>query len=179
MKKLLFCLGFFAMILVNQANAGEIAIINVEEIIKNSTAMTKVNKELEAKKSDIEKKLKIDEKKLSDEKTSLEAQIKTLSQDVAQQKVMDFQQKVMDFQKTIKENENDLQKAYMNAVVQITNTVKDIVAEMKNEKNSKYDFQVVLPSASVIYSDDNLDISSEVLSRLNKKLKEIKVVDKK
>ena len=56
------------MILVNQANAGEIAIINVEEIIKNSTAMTKVNKELEAKKSDIEKKLKIDEKKLSDEK---------------------------------------------------------------------------------------------------------------
>ncbi len=179
MKKLLFCLGFLTMVLVNQANAGEVAVINLEEIIKNSTAMSKINKELEAKKSDIEKKLKIDEKKLTDEKTSLEAQIKTLSQDVAQQKVMNFQQKVMDFQKNVKENENDLQRTYMNAVVQVTNTVKEIVAEMKNEKNSKYDFQVVLPSASVIYSDKNLDISSEVLSRLNKRLKEIKVTNKK
>lgn len=179
MKKLLFCLGFLTMVLVNQANAGEVAVINLEEIIKNSTAMSKINKELEAKKSDIEKKLKIDEKKLTDEKTSLEAQIKTLSQDVAQQKVMDFQQKVMDFQKNVKENENDLQRTYMNAVVQVTNTVKEIVAEMKNEKNSKYDFQVVLPSASVIYNDKNLDISSEVLSRLNKRLKEIKVTNKK
>ena len=179
MKKLLFCLGFLTMVLVNQANAREVAVINLEEIIKNSTAMSKINKELEAKKSDIEKKLKIDEKKLTDEKTSLEAQIKTLSQDVAQQKVMDFQQKVMDFQKNVKENENDLQRTYMNAVVQVTNTVKEIVAEMKNEKNSKYDFQVVLPSASVIYSDKNLDISSEVLSRLNKRLKEIKVTNKK
>jgi len=178
MKKFLFCLGLVAVVLVNQASAAEVAVINIEEIIKNSTAMSKVNKELEAKKSSIEKKLKIDEKKLSDEKTSLEAQIKTLSQDVAQQKVMDFQQKVVDFQKLVKENENDLQKTYMDAVIQVTNTVKEIVAEMKKEKNSKYKFKVVLPTASVIYNDKDLDISSEVLSRLNRRLKQIKISDK-
>lgn len=179
MKKILFCLGFVIMALINQASAGEIAIINLEEIIKNSTAMNKINKDLEVKKADIEKKLKVDEKKLTDEKISLEGQIKTLSQEVAQQKVVEFQQKVVQFQQTVKENENTLQKTYMNGVIQVTNTIKAIVEEMKNEKNTKYDFKVVLPAATVLYSDKDLDISSEVLSRLNKKLKEVKTNTKK
>ena len=178
MKKILFCLGLVAMVLVGQTNAAEIAVINLDEVIKNSTAMTKANKILEGKKSDIEKKLKVEEKKLSDEKASLEAQIKTLSQEVAQEKAIAFQQKVIDFQKMVKENENSLQKSYMDAVIEITNTIKTIVDEMKNEKNSKYDFKVVIPSASAIYSDKDLDISAEVLSRLNKRLKEIKSIKK-
>ena len=49
---------------------------------------------------------------------------------------MDFQQKVISFQKNVKENENDLQKAYMEAVVKITDTIKEIIVEMKNEKNT-------------------------------------------
>lgn len=179
MKKLLLCLGFLGMVFINQANASEIAIINLDEIIKNSTAMTKVNKALEEKKSDMEKKLKAQEKTLNDEKSSLESQIKTLSQDVAQQKVMDFQEKVMNFQKEVRENENSLQKTYMDAIFEVTNKIKEIVADMKKEKDGKYNFDVVLPASSVIYSEKSLDISSEVLSRLNKELKSVKTVSLK
>ena len=163
------------MILINGgANAGEIAVINLEEVLKNSIAMGKVNKTLEAKKSEMEKKLKLDEKKLTDEKNTLESQIKTMSQEVAQNKVMDFQSKVVDFQKNVKDNENELQKSYMDSVMQVTESIKTIIEEMKAEKDSKYDFEVVLPKAATIYNDKNIDISSEVLSRLNKRLKEVK-----
>lgn len=179
MKKIILCLGFLAMVFVNSARATEIATLNLDEVIKNSTAMTKVTKSLETKKSDVEKRLKAEEKKLNDERMSLENQIKTLSQDVAQEKVMAFQQKVMKFQQDVRESENDLQKSYMDAVIQITEKVKSIVAEMKNEKDSKYKYDVVLPAASVVHSDKSIDISPEVLSRLNKQLKEVKTSVKK
>ena len=122
MKKFLFCLGF--LMLTNQVFASDIAIIDLDEIIKNSTAMANVNKTLENEKASIEKKLKIEEQKLTDEKNSLESTIKTLSQDVAQKKAMEFQQKVLAFQQEVRENETNLQKKYIDSVEQITNTIK-------------------------------------------------------
>ena len=177
MKKFLFCLGF--LMLTNQVFASDIAIIDLDEIIKNSTAMANVNKTLENEKAGIEKKLKIEEQKLTDEKNSLESTIKTLSQDVAQKKAMEFQQKVLAFQQEVRENETNLQKKYIDSVAEITNTIKQIVSDIKTEKNSKYDFDVVLPASMTIYHNSELDISSEVLSRLNKKLKTVKVLKAK
>lgn len=179
MKKLLLCLGFLGIFFINQVNASEIAVINLDEIIKNSTAMTKVNKALESRKADMEKRLKAQEKTLSNEKASLESQIKTLSQDVAQEKVAEFQQKVLNFQKEVRENENSLQKTYMDAIVEITNKIKEIVADMKTEKGSKYKYDVVLPSSAVVFNEKNVDISSEVLFKLNKELKTVKAISSK
>lgn len=179
MKKILFCLSFFSILLLaGQSYATEIATIDLDTVLKKSTAMSNVNKELENEKAGIEKKLKAEEEKLSEEKNSLESQVKTLSQEVAQQKVLEFQQKVLAFQQKVKQSEVDLQKKYMDSVVEVTEKIKDIVKEMKNEKDSEYNFDVVLPLASTIYAEPNLDISAEVSSRLNKQLKTVKAIEK-
>ena len=80
----------------------------------------------------------------------------------------------MAFQNNVKESENSLQKDFMDAYVEITNNIKDIIVEMKQENKEKYNFNVVLPKASVLYNENNLDISADILARLNKRLKEIK-----
>ena len=175
MKKILFCLTLILFVSFNiSANASEIAIINLDEVVNNSTAMIKTKKKLDAKKLEVEKKLKAEEKNLADEKTALESQIKILSQEVAQKKVLEFQEKIIAFQNSLKENENNLQKDFMDAYVEITNNIKDIIVEMKQENKEKYNFNVVLPKASVLYNENNLDISADILARLNKRLKEIK-----
>lgn len=171
MRKIIYSLSLLVIILFQTANATTIATINLDEVVKNSTAMTKANKTLENRKLKVEKELKVEEKALSDEKTTLESQVKTLSQEVAQEKILAFQQKVLEFQKKVKEKEAELQKTYMNVVIEITNNVKEIVAEMKQEK--EYNFDVVMPVATLVYTSSDLDISSEVLKRLNKKLKEV------
>ena len=176
MKKIFLTFVLFCTLFITSAIASEVAVINFEEIIKNSTAMEKINKSLEAKKTDLEKKFKAREQALNDEKNTLESQIKTLSQDIAQKKVLDFQQKVVNFQKEVKDSENTLQKNYMDAVIELTNKTKEIIIAMKKEKNSKYKFDVVIPSSSVIYNEKNIDISAEVLSRLNKQLKTMTTV---
>ncbi|MDD2840415.1 MAG: OmpH family outer membrane protein [Rickettsiales bacterium] len=175
MKRILFCLVVLTLMLSNfEARANEVAIVNLEEIVNNSTAIIKVKKKLEIKKSDIEKKLKAEEKVLTEERIALESRIKMLSQDVAQEKAIAFQEKVVSFQNKVKDNENELQKNFMDAYIEVTNNIKDIIVEMKNEKDSKYTFSVVLPKTSTLYNDKNIDISAEILARLNKRLKEIK-----
>ena len=175
MKKVLFCLMVLAFTFSSiNARANEVAVINLEEIIINSTSLNKVQKKLKAKKSDWEKKLKVEEKSLKNEGKALESQLKMLSQEVAREKVSTFQNKMLAFQNKVKESENELQKTYMNAYVEVTNNIKDIIVEMKNEKDSKYAFNLVLPKASTLYNNSDIDISREVLKRLNKRLKEIK-----
>jgi len=175
MKKILFCLVSLVLLFGSfEAKANEVAVINLEEIVNNSIAMNKFKKKLEAQKSDMEKKLKVEEKSLKDEQTALEAQSKMLSQEMLQQKAIALQDKINTFQNKVKDSENELQKNFMDAYVQLTNNIKDIIVNMKNEKNNKYTFDVVIPQASTLYSNSDIDISGEVLKRLNNKLKEIK-----
>lgn len=179
MKKIILCLSFLSIIMFNiQANAQEIAVINLEEIIKNSSAMTKFSKNLDGQKNEIEKKLKVEEQALTTEKNGLESELTHLSNTLAQEKAIAFQKKVGEFQNKVKENESGLQKKYMAAIIEVTDNVKTIISDMKKEKDGRYNFSVVLPKSSVLYNDSTIDISAEVLSRLNKKLTTIKNTQK-
>ena len=177
MKKKIFLLASSCLLSLSfQANATDIAVVNLEEVINNSTAMTKAKKVLEKRKSDVEKKLKSEEESLNKEKQSLESSVKTLAKDVAQEKVVAFQNKVLKFQSKVKDEEVNLQKAYSDVVVEITNNIKDIINDIKGKGDKKFD--VALPTAATLFYNENIDISSDVLSVLNKKLKEAKTLKK-
>ncbi len=48
----------------------------------------------------------------------------------------------------------------------VNDKIKDIIADISKEK----DLDVIMPSAQALYYKDELDISEEVLTRLNKKI---------
>jgi Skp family chaperone for outer membrane proteins len=177
MKKIL--LNLIVLFVVSSVNATEFATVKVEEIIKNSTAMEKVNKDIEKKKKEIEKDLQKEEKELAEEKSSLEKEVNVLEKDVAEKKIQKFQEKVLKFQTKVRENEQTLQQANIDAVNKILGNIKSVLSEMKNEKDSKYAYDMVLPTSGVVFVEKDLDVSGEVLTRLNKKYKEVKVEFKK
>ena len=53
----------------------------------------------------------------------------------------------------------------------VNDKIKDIIAEISKEK----ELDVIIPAAQALYYKDNLDISEEVLKRLNKKITKIDV----
>ncbi|MDR0423649.1 MAG: OmpH family outer membrane protein [Rickettsiales bacterium] len=179
MKKNFLLSLFVVLSIVSVVSATEFATLKVEEVIKNSTAMEKVNKEIEKKKKEIEKDLQKEEKDLATEKESLEREINVLDKDVAEKKIQKFQEKVVKFQTKVKDSESNLQQANINAVNKILENIKAILSEMKNEKGSTYVYDIVLPTSTVVFVEKGLDISGEVLTRLNKKYKEVKVEFKK
>ena len=163
----LMLLGF------NEIKAVEIAVVNIEEIAKNSLAINKLNKDLNQKKDNLQKKFRDTEIKLNAKRDDIASKSSILSQEAMQKKAMEFQQEVMEFQEEVKKEETNLQQELMEGLSVVNEQVEKIILEIKKEEQyKKYNF--IINSASLLYFEEKDDISSEVLKRLNKKLPIIK-----
>ncbi|MDR0572315.1 MAG: OmpH family outer membrane protein, partial [Rickettsiales bacterium] len=95
---LLLIIGLF----VATASAKEIAVINLEEIIKGSTSLKKFNEELEKEKNEIQDLIKKKEEELNKKKDDLESNSSILTKEVLQTKALEFQRDVLAFQESVK-----------------------------------------------------------------------------
>ena len=130
-------------------------------------------KRFKHQKNQIQKELRKEENKLNAMKEDIQNKKSILSQEALEEKMIAFQSDVVSFQKEVKSKEELLQKAYMDAVLEVTDEIKLIVEEIKAEE--KYKFDIALSSPMVIYVNSSLDISADVLRRLNKRLRTINV----
>ncbi|MDR2527057.1 MAG: OmpH family outer membrane protein [Rickettsiales bacterium] len=175
MKRTFFglVLSLFVIMSANSFAATSVAIIKINEIISKSVAMQKAKKEIDKKKEQIEKDLKEKEKKLMNEKADFESQAKVLDRMVLEEKALKFQEKVIKFQEEVRQNEQLLASVNNNVIGQILDNIKKIIADIKKE--GKHDFDIVIPADIAIHHDSKLDISGDVMVRLDKEYKEVKV----
>ena len=89
----------------------------------------------------------------------------------AAQPVRAFRSKATEVQKEVQSKKALLDNAFERSLGDIQKAVTDIIAEMSKEKG----FAVAIPTSQILYADNRLDISAEVLTRLNKKLPKIDV----
>jgi len=170
MKKIFSIVAVIGLFLViSNANATNVAVIDIEKIVENSIAMKNVNKKLTNSKNLMQKELQKEEGVLNAKRDDIASKSSILSKQALEGKMLGFQKDVITFQKKVKSEEEKLQKAYMGAVGEITDEIKIIVEEMKDEK--EYSFDVAIASSVAIYSSNDIDISAVVLKRLNKKVK--------
>jgi Skp family chaperone for outer membrane proteins len=64
-----------------------------------------------------------------------------------------------------------LKKASIDAMSKVNDKVKTIVSEIAKEK----ELDTIIPASQTLYFKDELDITAEVLSRLNKKITKVEV----
>ena len=172
MKKILSIIAIATLFLtVSNANATNIAIIDIEKVVENSIVMKNANRKLTAKKNKMKKVFQKEESVLNAKQDDIKSKSNILSRKALEVKMLGFQKDVMAFQKKVQEEEGRLKSAYMEAVGEITDEIRIIVEDIKDDK--KYNFDAVISSSVTIYFDNNLDISAEVLKRLNKKMKNI------
>jgi Skp family chaperone for outer membrane proteins len=146
----------------------EIAIVNVENITKNSVAFKKLSDSLEKEKASYQEKIKQREIELSAKKDDLESKSSILSKDVLQKRALEFQKEVMTFQEEIKNKEGELQSKLNYGLTKLNNEINLILKEMlKEERYQKY--SAVASSAVFLYYKEENDITLETLKLLNKK----------
>ena len=71
----------------------------------------------------------------------------------------------------VDKKQNSLKKASLDSMSKVNDKIKDIIAEISKEK----ELDVIVPAAQTLYFKDELDISDEVLKRLNKKITKVDV----
>ncbi len=145
---------------------GKIAVVNIQNVMRDSSAAKAIREQLEAKQKSYQSDISKQEDALQKDKQELDKQRTALSKEAFEGKVKDFQNKVTDMQKQVQTKKMTLDSAYEQSIGQIQKTVGDIIGEMAKEKG----FSLAIPSSQLLYADPTMDITADVTKRLNDKL---------
>ncbi len=169
----LFLVGsIFVLATLANANAeSAIAIVNIQTVMKDSTAANSARKQLKSKQEQFQKDLAKQEKDLQAKDKELVKQKSLLSKEEFEKQVIAFRKQAANVQKGLQTKRASLNKAFNTALSDIQKTVTAIVSGIAAEKG----FDVALPASHTLYFKNSIDISAEVLSRLNKKMPDMKV----
>lgn len=170
MKKIL-ALAVISSFFAFNANANTIGVLDVEKIVKESKAMrdiqSKVGKQQEVYQKEVTKK----QEALEEEQKKIEGKKSVLSKEAFDKEVAKFEEKVDELKTFVDRKQNTLKKASLDAMSTVNDKIKDIIADISKEKS----LDVIIPATQALYYKDSLDISDEVLTRLNKDLTKVKV----
>lgn len=153
------------------ASPAVILIVNTEAVFAQSkvgqsirTQFQEQAKKLQAESTKAEEKLQADAKKLSDERA-------LLSQEDLQKKFQALQQREMEHQQSMQEKGQALQLGVQQANAKVEAALRPIFAEVMKEKGGT----VLFDQSVIVAGGSDLDISAEILKRLNEKLTTVEV----
>lgn len=143
-----------------------IGVVNITKIMAESSAAKSIRDQLQSKQKAFQSELDNKEKALLKEDQELSKQQPNMEKAAFEQKVKDFRAKAAAAQREIQNKKAQLDKAFAGALEQIQTNVVNITQEVAKEKK----LNIVVSASQVLYADSALDVTPDVLSRLNKKL---------
>lgn len=158
-------------VVATQNAALNIAIINTDEVLKNSNVMKYIGEKVAAQEkryqSDIDKKYAALEKDFK----KIEAKKSVLSEAALKEEEKQFATKFTDLKTELETKQKSIKSTSIEALTQVDKKVVEIVEKISKEKG----LDLILPSSNVIFYEEKLDISADVLKELNRSLKSVKI----
>jgi outer membrane protein len=149
-----------------------IAVIDGQRINREAAALKNARQQLEQYRFNFQSEIAKEEEKLRAEEQEIARQRSVLTPEVFEQRRQAFQAKVIDLQKRIQERSQSLEKMLNGVREQVTVQVVEILKDLAKERG----FNMVLDRAQVqIVVGDNIEITPEVLKRLDQRLPTVKV----
>jgi Skp family chaperone for outer membrane proteins len=172
-SRLLFSLATIGLISTASPAFAEtlVGVVNTQKIMRDSKAAQSVRSQLQAKQKAFQAELDAKEKALLAEDQALAKQQASVEKAAFEQKVKDFRAKAATAQREIQTKKLQVDKALAGALENIQETTLQITKEVAAEKK----ITLVVSAAAVLYADSSLDITDEVLKRLNAKMPNVTV----
>lgn len=169
----LFVVAFVLMFATVAPASAETAIgvVNTAKIMRDSKAAQSVRSQLQTKQKAFQAELDAKEKQLLAEDQALAKQQSSVEKAAFEQKVKEFRTKAANAQREVAQKKMAVEKALESALANVQSTVLQVVKEVAAEKK----LNLVVSSGAVLYTDATLDITDEVLKRLNEKLPNVAV----
>jgi len=148
-----------------------VAVVDVKRIIDESKAAKAAQKEVTALKDKYIKQIQDQDKKLKDRQKELVDQQKALSKEAFDKKVNEFKEKVITERKGVVQKQKILEAAFMKSLELIRDETIKVVGEIAKEKG----IDMVIPTSQLLYNKQGIDISDEVLKKLNERLTKVDI----
>jgi outer membrane protein len=156
---------------LNTANATNIAVVDIESVLKNSDAMKDAQQKISKKQAGFQKEINKKQEALEKEGKQISAKKGSLSEDGFAKEQEKFSKKVDDLQEFVKSKQDSLKKSSLDVIAKVNDKIKEVIDEVKEEKK----LDLIITSQSAIFYQDDLDISEEVLKKLNQKISKIEI----
>ena len=148
-----------------------IGVIDINKILADANAAVKAAEEIEEIAIEIENEIKLSDEEIIKEQNSLIESQSIMAPEAFESKRNEYENKV---QKYNNERQSKLMKIDELIAVsrnEILSAMKPILEEVSNEKG----ITIILEKASIMLNAEKMDITNEVLKKLNKSLPTIKV----
>ena len=168
--KFFFAKIFFLFLLIEVSAANEnIRFIDINYIVKNSEAGKTLNEIVEKKNKKISTELNDLGKKIEDMKNKIVSQKNILKKEEYEKLAKSYEKELENFNKIRKKKTGEFNKFRINSQKKIIEKLNPIITAFL-EKES---IQILLQKDKIIFGDEKLDITKEILKILNSKHKKI------
>lgn len=153
------------------AEAQEIAspviiIVDVQQILRDSLVAKNVQAEMTKRTDRYTKEVSNQEDELRQTQDELERQRTVLSADAFNAKMRDFQQRYDALDHGVQATRQALQQAFNDAMTKVENAALQIISDIAAERKAN----LVLTKAAVLFTAPGLDVTQEVIRRLDEKM---------
>ncbi|GAB4151651.1 MAG: OmpH family outer membrane protein [Sphingomonadales bacterium] len=148
-----------------------IIVVDFARVNRESLAGKDITNQLEAYGIKLENRAKRLSDELQTEQESIVKQRELVAQDVFQNMVAEFQNKRERAEAEIQEKNEQRQRALRQASAELENALRPIIRQLMQEKKAN----LVLDKNVVFDQLDGLDVTTQVIERLNKQLPSLKV----
>ena len=148
-----------------------LAVVDFRGVLAKSEAARNIRSAVDEKRQELRKYFLEVENSLRDEQKDLSKKRSIVTAEAFEQRARKLKEKTQSAQKLAQTSNQKLKKSFDQAMDKVQKELLRIVAEVAEESG----VGVVLFRSAIVIAVKKLDISKEVLQRLNKKLPEVKV----
>lgn len=148
-----------------------IGVVDVQRIMRESKAGKSLQEQLGTVSRGYREDIGRKEKELSDAREELKRQRALLSADAFARKREEFEARVAEVQRSTQERKRQLERANARAQAEIDKAFLTILGGIAQERG----LTMVVPRRTLILVDDRMDITAEVIKRLDEQVPQVKL----
>ena len=159
---------FFLFSSISQSSES-IRFININYIVNNSEVGKSLNKIIENKNKSIEKDIKSLAKKLEDQKNKIISQKNILKKEEFDKLAKNYENELKNFNALRIKKKEDFDNFRVKSKKKILDLLNPIITNFLKKES----IQILLQKEKIIFGDEKLDITEEILNIFNKKHKKL------
>jgi Skp family chaperone for outer membrane proteins len=148
-----------------------IVVADVVTILRDAQAVQGIRTQIERQRNTYQAELQKQENELRNADQELAKQRALLSPEAFAQKRRELEKRVSDAQQSVQDRRRNLDTGFNTAMQKVNDAMIQVIGEIVSEKN----YQIVMTKTQVVIVQTALDITPEVLRRLNRKLPTVAV----
>jgi outer membrane protein len=148
-----------------------VAVIDYQRILRDSAAARSIRDQVEARRNAYQEEINKQEQRLHEADKEVARQRSLLTAEAFAEKRRQYEQEVAQVQKMVQDRRRELDSVSAGALNEVKNALIAVVTGIADARG----FNIVLPTSEVLFFARKIDLTDEVLAKLDESLPDVRV----